>query len=263
MSPLHPTSLLVSFLIHLYPRKPRNFAFVEFRTIEEAQDALEHLNGKECLGYKMDVQFAREKRKTADEMRRRYRHAFSFSRSFLEAEKAIPATTALPQEDTATTPPVRIDTTDIVIILTAVIVVIPADATTAIVLTTVTVLTSADALTIAIVLTSADALTIVIILTIVIARMTASALMNAAIPLPDARNVPEAVLWTRMRTDPCPRSIPILLSAALPLALLLIIPLKLPLAPLPALVLLLMITTKSFPSKQRTILRLIMKETFF
>lgn len=194
---------------------------------------------------------------------------FLSPRSFLEAEKAIPATIALPQEDTATAPPVRIDTTDIVIILTAVIVVIPADATTAIVLTTVTVLTSADALTIAIVLTSVDVLTIVIILTIVIVRMTAnalrtaSALMNAAIPLPDARNVPETVLWARMRTDPCPRSIPILLSAALPLALLLIIPLKLPLAPLPALVLLLMITTKSFPSKQRTILRLIMKETFF
>ena len=119
---------------------------------------------------------------------------FLSPRSFLEAEKAIPATIALPQEDTATAPPVRIDTTDIVIILTAVIVVIPADATTAIVLTTVTVLTSADALTIAIVLTSADVLTIVIVRMTANALRTASALMNAAIPLPDARNVPETVL---------------------------------------------------------------------
>ena len=52
-------------------RRPRGFAFVEFRDEKDAQDALRELDGRELNGRQLGIMVAQQRRKTADQMRQR------------------------------------------------------------------------------------------------------------------------------------------------------------------------------------------------
>jgi RNA recognition motif-containing protein len=52
-----------------YTKRPRGFAFVEFYSPGDAREALERLDGFEMDGREIAVVFAKDKRKTPDEMR--------------------------------------------------------------------------------------------------------------------------------------------------------------------------------------------------
>lgn len=52
-----------------YTKKPRGFAFVEFYRSDDASEALQRLDRFEMDGREISVVFAKDKRKSADEMR--------------------------------------------------------------------------------------------------------------------------------------------------------------------------------------------------
>lgn len=54
-----------------HTQRPRGFAFVEFYDSRDAADALDHLDRYEMDGREIAVVFAKDRRKTADEMRPR------------------------------------------------------------------------------------------------------------------------------------------------------------------------------------------------
>mmetsp|Transcript_19346 Transcript_19346/g.27810 ORF Transcript_19346/g.27810 Transcript_19346/m.27810 type:complete len:178 (+) Transcript_19346:50-583(+) len=53
-----------------YTQRPRGFAFVEFHDGRDARDALENLDGRQLDGRDIKIVFAKENRKTPEEMRR-------------------------------------------------------------------------------------------------------------------------------------------------------------------------------------------------
>ncbi|TYZ59193.1 hypothetical protein PybrP1_007126 [[Pythium] brassicae (nom. inval.)] len=54
-----------------YTREPKGFAFVEFKTERDANDARQGLDGVRIDGREVRVVFAQERRKTTDQMRDR------------------------------------------------------------------------------------------------------------------------------------------------------------------------------------------------
>ena len=50
----------------------RGFAFIEFDSRDQAEDAIRNLDGKEVAGTVINVTIARNKRKSSDEMRDQY-----------------------------------------------------------------------------------------------------------------------------------------------------------------------------------------------
>jgi len=60
-----------NFLQDYHTQRPRGFAFVEFYDSRDAADALDHLDRYEMDGREIAVVFAKDRRKTADEMRPR------------------------------------------------------------------------------------------------------------------------------------------------------------------------------------------------
>ena len=52
-------------------RKPKPFAFIEFINYEDARDAKEDMDRRDFHGRQIDVVFAQERRKSADQMRAR------------------------------------------------------------------------------------------------------------------------------------------------------------------------------------------------
>jgi len=54
-----------------HTQRPRGFAFVEFYDRRDAADALDHLDRYEMDGREIAVVFAKDRRKTADEMKPR------------------------------------------------------------------------------------------------------------------------------------------------------------------------------------------------
>lgn len=54
-----------------HTQRPRGFAFVEFYDRRDANDAMDHLDRYELDGRELAVVFAKDRRKTAEEMRPR------------------------------------------------------------------------------------------------------------------------------------------------------------------------------------------------
>lgn len=63
-----------------HTNRPQSFAFIEFGDVETAQKALKALNGQMLEGRALQINFAQNKRKTADEMRGTTREGGSRSR---------------------------------------------------------------------------------------------------------------------------------------------------------------------------------------
>lgn len=59
------------FFQDYHTQRPRGFAFVEFYDRRDASDALDHLDRYEMDGREIAVVFAKDRRKTAEEMRPR------------------------------------------------------------------------------------------------------------------------------------------------------------------------------------------------
>eukprot|EP00644_Phytophthora_capsici_P000038 jgi/Phyca11/99569/e_gw1.4.1190.1 len=57
-----------------YTKEPKGFAFVEFRSEREADDARRNLDGVRIDGRDIRVVFAQERRKSTDQMRERERY---------------------------------------------------------------------------------------------------------------------------------------------------------------------------------------------
>ena len=54
-----------------YTRKPRGFGFVEFMSEKDARRALDEMDGADLYGSYIKVAYAREERKSSNEMKRR------------------------------------------------------------------------------------------------------------------------------------------------------------------------------------------------